>query len=238
MHPRIGVTCSYMIVRTEGGFEYPRLALDASFCDAIYAAGGEPVIIPPTDDEAYCLRVLDSLSGLILTGGHDVPPELYGAAPHPETKVLHARRVASDFAVLRFADERGLPLLAICCGIQELNVHRGGTLHQHLPDRPADPRVQHRDGDDYSRHVLRVKEGSLIASILRSDPAMVNSSHHQGLDLIGRDLVPTAWAEDGLVEVVEDPRRRFCLGVQWHPEDMLDDPAQRRLLTSIVEAAH
>ena len=120
MHPQIGVTCSYLIVRKESGYEHPRLGLDARFCDAIYSAGGEPVIIPPTENAAYLLRVLESLDGVILIGGHDVPPKRYGAAAHPETKPLLERRVVSDFAVIRYADEHELPLLAICCGIQEL----------------------------------------------------------------------------------------------------------------------
>lgn len=238
MRPRIGITCGYEIVRTESGYEYPRIGLDARFCDAIYAAAGEPVIVPPSESEDHLLRILESLDGLILTGGRDVPPERYDAAPHPATKTLHPRRAASDFAITRLADQRELPLLAICCGVQEWNVHRGGTLYQHLPDLTTQPRVSHTDGDDFSFHPVRLKSGSLVEAILEANPATVNSSHHQGLDRIGRDLVPTAWSDDGLVEAVEDPRRRFCLGVQWHPEDMPDDPAQQRLLAAIVEAGH
>ncbi|HSW44054.1 MAG TPA: gamma-glutamyl-gamma-aminobutyrate hydrolase family protein [Phycisphaerae bacterium] len=236
MRPRIGITCGYQIVQ-DGRCTFPCLSLNALFCDAVYSAGGVPVIIPPTEDAAALLAVLETLDGLILTGGHDVPPECYGAAPHSATKALHPRRAASDFRVARFADERELPLLAICCGIQEWNVHRGGTLHQHLPDLPAESRLVHSDGDDFSSHPVRLEPGSLVESILRTNPATVNSSHHQGLDRIGRDLMPTAWSQDGLVEAVEDPRRRFCLGVQWHPEYMVDDPAQQRLLAAVVEAA-
>lgn len=237
MRPRIGITCSYQITRADNGYEWPRLTLDARFCDAVYRAGGLPVIIPPAPDPADLELILEPLAGVILTGGPDVPSERYGMPPHPETKPFHPRRDASDFTVAAFADRRELPVLAICCGIQEWNVHRGGTLHPHLPDCDWQPRVVHRDSDTFAAHPVRLAEGSLVHRIVAVNPLAVNSSHHQGLDRLGENLVPTAWSEDGLVEAVEDPRRPFCLGVQWHPEDMPDDPLQQKLLAALVIAA-
>lgn len=239
MRPRIGITCSYRMVRTIGGVETPQLRLDARFFDMTRRAGGRPILLAPPVDPAELDGELCELDGIILTGGPDVPPARYGAAPHEATKEMHPRRVASDFRVAAFADANELPLLAICAGIQQWNVHRGGTLHQHVPDLPRTPKVAHRDanGEDFAFHPVRVAPDSLLRTIVETDPLPVNSSHHQGLDRLGEHLVATAWAPDGLVEAVEDPRRHFCLGVQWHPEDLPDDPLQQRLFDALVRAA-
>jgi putative glutamine amidotransferase len=215
------------------------LTLDARFCDLVCEAGGHPVVIPPVEDGDVPQAVLRELDGVIFSGGDDVPPARYGAEPHPATVLLHARRVESDFRVATFVDERRLPVLAICAGIQQWNVHRGGTLHQHLPDRLAPVAIEHRhaNGEGFTFHDVRLAPDSLVRSIMGADVIPVNSSHHQGLDRIGRGLQATAWAGDELVETVEDPQRPFCLGIQWHPEDMMDDPLQKRLFAALVHAA-
>lgn len=237
MRPRIGITCGYRPQEPINGHPTALLAVDARFCDVVFDGGGEPLLIPPAAREADLLPILSTLSGLILTGGPDIPPERYGAKPHPETKLLHPRRVAVDFAAAKFADDRELAVLAICCGIQEWNVHRGGTLHQHLPDLQCSPQIKHRDGTSFSHHPVRVDEKSLLYSIVKTASLPVNSSHHQGLDRLGGDLRATAWAADGLIEAVEDPRRPFCLGIQWHPEDMPGDPVQEKIFQAMVAAA-
>ncbi len=237
---RIGVTSGFSINRREDGTEAPRLKLDIRFCDMIRRAGGEPAVIIPTEDRDLLLRELEDLDAVVFSGADDVPPERYGAKCHPATELILPRRVASDFCVAELADERELPVLAVCAGIQQWNVHRGGTLHQHLPDRGFAPDVVHRDPQrkSFLKHRIRLAEGSLARRIAGTEWLTVNSWHHQGIDRIGRNLVPTAWSDDGLVEAVEDPRRRFCLGVQWHPEDMPDDPVQQRLFDALVEAAN
>lgn len=237
--PRIGITCSYRIDRSPLGAKTPRFLLDARFCDLVRQCGGRPIIIPASETEDELLDVLEDLDAVILSGGPDVPSEQYGAEPHPATSPMLPRRVTSDFRVLAFADECKLPLLAICGGHQELNVHRGGTLHQHLPDLRVEPVVIHRhdNNHDFTHHPVRVSEGSLLHRIVGVSPLPVNSSHHQGVAELGRGLLATARADDGLVEAIEDPSHPFCLGIQWHPEDMPDDPVQRRLFAALVAAA-
>jgi gamma-glutamyl-gamma-aminobutyrate hydrolase PuuD len=211
--------------------------VDARFADLIVAAGGLPAFIPPTENAEALAEFIDSVDAVILSGGPDIPPERYGREAHPATSCMHPRRECSDFRAIELAEGRGLPLLAICLGIQEWNVYRGGTLHQHVPDLTLQPAVAHRDGPAFAFHSVRLAAGSLIQSIVRTNPLPVNSSHHQCLDQLGASLVATAWAEDGIVEAVQDPRRRFALGIQWHPEDMPDDPIQRRIFQALVAAA-
>lgn len=238
MRPTIGITCRYQFRATyEGGIKVPEVSLDARFCDLIFAAGGLPLLIPPTDNPDDVLPILEELDAVIFSGGPDLPPARYGAQAHPATTCIEPRRECTDFHVLDFAENCELPLLAICLGIQEWNVSRGGTLHQHVPDLKLDPFVAHKDGPNFAFHPVRLARGSLIHSIVETDPLPVNSSHHQCLNRLGRDLVPIAWANDGIVEAVQDPRRRFALGIQWHPEDMPDDPLQRRIFQALVTAA-
>lgn len=238
MRPRIGITCRYQLKLThEGGLKVPEISLDARFCDLIFAAGGLPVLIPPASHPPDLLPILENLDAVIFSGGPDISPARYGQEVHPNTTCMEPRREHTDFFVLEFAEKHDLPLLAICLGIQEWNVFRGGTLHQHVPDLKLVPPVAHRDGADFAFHSVRLAPGSLIHSIVQTDPLPVNSSHHQCLNRIGSNLVPTAWAEDGIVEALQDPRRRFALGIQWHPEDMPDDPLQRKIFAALVNAA-
>jgi len=235
--PRIGITCRYQIRKTPGGAEVPEVSLDGRFGDLLLAAGGMPLLIPHAGDPEALAEFMDSLDAVIFSGGPDVPPARYGAAADPHTAPMHPRREATDFQVLAMAEQRELPLLAVCLGVQEWNVSRGGTLHQHLPDLGLLPPVAHRDGTEFAFHPVRLASGSLIHAIVGTSPLPVNSSHHQGLDRLGRGLVATAWSEDGLVEAVQDPHRPFALGLQWHPEDMPYDPLQRRIFEALVAAA-
>lgn len=237
MRPRIGITCRYQIRTTPGGVQAPDVSVDARFGDRIMEAGGLPLLIPHSQEDATLKAFMEMLDAVILTGGPDVPPERYGAAPDPQTVVMHDRRADSDFRVIRMAEQRGMPLLAICLGIQEWNVARGGTLHQHVPDLGLTPAIAHRDGTEFAFHPVRLAAGSLIHSIVRISPLPVNSSHHQALARLGEGLEPVAWADDGIVEAVQDRSRPFALGLQWHPEDLPDDPLQRRIFEALVTAA-
>lgn len=236
MRPRVGVTCRYQ-VNLRANLEVPEISLDARFADLIYAAGGLPLLIPPAQDGEGLREFVDLLDAVILSGGPDISPARYGAEPHRTTTLMHPRREFTDFHVLELAEARGLPLLAVCAGLQEWNVHRGGTLYRHLPDLKLEPHVTHRNGQAFAFHPVRLARDSLIHSIVEADPLPVNSSHHQGIDRIGRDLVPVAWSPDGLIEAVQDPSRPFALGIQWHPEDMPEDPLQRRFFKALVSAA-
>ncbi len=237
MRPRIGITCGFRISTSQGGFITPLATLDNQFVDRVFAAGGEPVLIPSLTDTDYLREFLSSLGGLLLTGGPDVRPQRYGAEPHPDTGAMHERRDTVDFTMLAAADAKDMPILAVCLGIQELNVHRGGTLHQHVPELALEPHVAHRGPApaDFVDHPIRIEPGSRLHGLLGVENHTVNSSHHQSVDRPGTGLRITARAPDGIIEAVEDPAKRFCLGVQWHPEDMNDDPLQQRLFEALVE---
>lgn len=210
--------------------------LARSYADAVQRAGGIAVMLPPdaalADDPD---RVLDVLDGLILAGGRDVDPATYGAEPHPDTDEPRGERDAFEIALARRAMERDLPLLGICRGMQVMNVARGGTLVQHLPEHVG--HEQHRrtlgtfDGND---HPVHLAEGSLAAQATGELSHGTLSHHHQGIDRIGDGLQVSGWADDDeLPEALEDPELRFALGVQWHPEA---DP-DSNVVAALVEAA-
>jgi putative glutamine amidotransferase len=177
--------------------------------------------------------VLPRLDGLLLAGGPDVEPARYGQVPGPHTQPPSTERDEAELRLLAGAVDGGLPVLAICRGMQLLNVARGGTLVQHLPDVLGSAVHAPLPGA-YSAHPVRVAGGSRLAAVLRrTDVGAVPTYHHQGLAELGAGLVATAWAPDGTIEAVEDPSVPFCLGVQWHPEAGAD-PA---LFLALVDAA-
>ena len=196
---------------------------------ALRAAGVEPVGQMPGGHGS-----LPGVSGLLLTGGGDVVPAYYGQEPQPELGDTDAERDAFELGLLTMADAMGTPTLAICRGMQILNVHRGGTLVQHLAESG-----RHRRADTpkpEAVHRVRVEAGSKLSGILGVEEAQVNSRHHQAVEQLGVGLVVTARStEDGVVEAVEDPARRFLVGVQWHPEDQAPvDAVQRRIFESFA----
>ncbi len=195
--PRIGIT-----MRIE--LETERFYLARYYSEAVEAAGGLPVHIPLIPRADFIRGVVEGLDGILLPGSDsDVDPLRYGREPHPQLGGVHPIKDETDFLVLAEVEARAIPLFAICFGVQILNVFRGGTLVQ-------DIRHSHR---------VRLLEDSILGQLVGSDRAPVNSHHHQAIETLGRELVATAWASDGLVEAAEDPRGdRFVLGVQWHPE--------------------
>jgi putative glutamine amidotransferase len=205
--------------------------LDRNYVSAVERAGGIPVIMPVFRTSAGAKAYLERLDGAVFTGGPDLDPKRWGEPKHPKAELLHPDREASDFAALRAALALDLPVLAICCGAQELNVALGGSLHQHVYDLPGVK--AHSDG---VRHEVAV-EASKTLDILGTRRPSVNSWHHQACHRIGRGLKVTAESPDGLVEGVESERHRWVVGVQWHPERMGDDARQRRLFSAFVDAA-
>jgi gamma-glutamyl-gamma-aminobutyrate hydrolase PuuD len=224
----IGIT-SYAQDARWGVWHLPAVLIPLAYVDAVERAGGRAVVIPPTDVGVE--ETLSALDGVIFSGGADVDPSAYGAEPHPETDVPQARRDAGEIALLRAALERDMPVLAICRGFQLLNVLRGGDLVQHLPEH-----VGHEDHrqvpGEFAVHPVEIREGTRLAAIVGGS-SDVTSHHHQSVGRIGEGLVETAWAADGTLEALEDPSRRFVVGVQWHPEADQDDP----LFEAIVEEA-
>jgi len=210
--PLIGIT-TYREQARWGFWDVPAVLLPANYADAVAEAGGEPVLLPTGAVSAETVARLD---GLVLAGGADVDPARYDEVPDPHTTATRPERDASEIALLQAALDRDLPVLAICRGMQLLNVLLGGTLIQHVPDVPgAQP---HQLGLGlYAEREVRVDPGSAVGAVL--GPAVtVDCHHHQALDRLAPGVTAAAWAEDGLVEAIEVAGHRFCLGVQWHPE--------------------
>jgi putative glutamine amidotransferase len=212
--PRIGIT-----MRIE--LETDRFYLSRYYSEAVEAAGGAPLHISLIPDREYIAAVTDDLDGILLPGSDsDVDPQRYGREPHQALGHVHSIKDETDLLVLEDVERRRLPLFAICFGMQVLNVSRGGTLIQDIASQ-VQGAIKHEQGAPRDRpsHRIRLLEESRLASLAERDGAVVNSHHHQAIETVGRDLVASAWAADGLVEALEDPRSdRFVLAVQWHPE--------------------
>jgi putative glutamine amidotransferase len=225
--PVIGIT-AYRETASWGVWQQPAVLVPAGYVDKVEAAGGTPLVLPPSS--TFDEHLLDLLDGVVLAGGADLNPDLYDQAPHPETSGWRDDRDAAEFALIDAALERDLPTLGICRGLQVMTVHAGGQLDQHLPDSVG--HEQHRpEPGVYGEHGVRLGEGSRVRSIL-GDGATVKSYHHQGVADAG-NLAVTGWADDDTIEAVEVPGRRFAIGVLWHPEAG-DDP---RLFEALVQAA-
>ena len=227
--PIIGIT-SYAQPAKWGAWDLPAALVPLDYVDAVDRAGGRPLLVPPTEDGIA--ETLDVLDGIIFSGGADIGPAHYGADAHPETDEPQTRRDRAELELLQAALERDIPTLAICRGFQIMNVARGGGLVQHLPETLGHPGHRETRGV-FSEHSVEVKEGTRLAGVLGERQPAVKSSHHQGIDRIGEGLVETAWAEDGTLEGLEDPSRRFALGVLWHPEAGED----QRLFEALVDEA-
>ena len=233
--PAIGI-CTPLERARWGAWDLDAFLLARNYVDAVHRAGGmalllapDPVLIEDPDE------ILDRIDGLMLAGGADIDPALYGAEAHPLTLGSVSERDAFEIALVRRAIERDMPLLGICRGMQVMNVARGGSLHQHLPEVVG--HEEHRrvlgsfDGAD---HDVRLAPGSLAARAAGEEHHSTKSHHHQAVDRVGDGLAVTGWAAmDELTEALEVPGSRFALGVQWHPE--ADE--RSRLIAALVGEA-
>lgn len=228
----VGLTTYLERVRT-GIWDIPAGYLPADYIEGVVLAGGGAVLLPPQPVDAGTVgSVLDGLHALVITGGYDLDPASYGQQPHPATDAPRTDRDAWEFALLRGALERGLPVLGICRGTQVLNVARGGTLHQNLPDVLG--HCGHRAGDGvFTRLPVRTVAGTRLAALVGAS-VDVPCYHHQAIDRVGSGLVVAATDGDGVVEALELPGDAFALAVQWHPEQSLED---LRLFAALVDAA-
>jgi putative glutamine amidotransferase len=227
--PVIGLT-SYEEQARWGVWDLPTVLLPSAYVQAVVAGGGLPLLLPPVPD--IIEAALPRLDGLILAGGPDIEPSRYGADPLESTGVPRVDRDQAELSLIRSALAAGLPVLGICRGLQLLNVARGGTLHQHLPDvlgtsdHAPTPAV-------YGHHPIEITPGSLLAESWGRTEAEVSSYHHQGIDQLGAGLTVSAVAPDGTIEAIEDQSMPFCLAVQWHPE--VDDDLA--LFSALARAA-
>jgi putative glutamine amidotransferase len=241
--PLIGVSTSEVRIAEQvqpiryGEPPHREMALGLKYLQAIESAGGLPVVVPPLEPTAV-EPLLERLSGICLSGGPDLDPETYHSRPHPQLGPTEPDLDRFELALARDADARGLPILAICRGAQALNVARGGSLHQHLPDDVGGP-LHHRQSEpgDQATHRVEVAPASRLARVLGTTALDVNSFHHQGIRELGHGLHAVAWADDGVIEGIEASDRPFVLGVQWHAEGIVQRPEQVRLFEHFVEAA-
>jgi putative glutamine amidotransferase len=233
--PLIGVSTSVTI-----GENPERAYVNSAYLHAVQQAGGVPVLLPPQLSAVSLQRLVAELDGLLLTGGGDVDSALFDEAPHPTVYGVAPTRDRLETSGLHLALQRGLPILAVCRGMQVLNVALGGSLHQ---DVGSDPGTQlphsQKEPREQPSHKVTIAPGSRLAETLGADELEVNSMHHQAIKRLGRGLTAVAWAPDQIVEGAElgDPAR-FVLGVQWHPEELVghSEPA-RRLFAALVAAA-
>jgi gamma-glutamyl-gamma-aminobutyrate hydrolase PuuD len=233
--PLIGVS-TYVADAAWGSWHRPAAVLPESYYELVGAAGGRPLLLPPlknapTGPGFGAAEVIAALDGLVLTGGGDVDPVSYGETPRPDVGGVDPVRDGSEQALLAAALAADMPVLAICRGLQILNIARGGTLHQHLPD------VVGHDGHRHAPSVfgevkVTTTPDSATAAIFGSSVTVL-CSHHQSIDRLGTGLIPTAFAEDGVIEAVELPGPPLVLGVQWHPEEGGDQGP----FAALVEAA-
>ena len=242
----------------------PRIAVTAdvgktpeAYVRAVRKAGGEPLVLQPLESGPPPANRLADADGLLLAGGRDLDPALWDEPKHPKTLLVDPRRQEADLALLKEADARRLPVFAVCLGIQELAVHRGGTLIQHIPD---EPNAAKHDGTTQRpvTHIVTIEADSLLARIVGPEPASTagppaarsrkadeaggpletNSRHHQAVREPGRGMRIVARSEDGLIEAIEsEDRHRFVLGVQWHAEDLVAEPRHLALFVALCRAA-
>lgn len=211
--------------------------------EAVRRAGGEPWVLDPSANRPE--EVIRSAGGLLLAGGDDVSPEIYGAAPHPTYHAAEQGRDAYEIELITHALDADLPLFAICRGVQVLNVARGGTLVQDIPTEVSGA-LEHKldvppNQPSTLAHEIWLEKDSLLARLVAdtggdTESVQVNSRHHQAVKTFGKGLIGVATAPDGVIEGVEDPTRRFCLGVQWHPENFYRTGEFRSLFEGFVKA--
>ena len=239
MKPRIGLAMDLedgtgpRACNEKGAF----FLLKTDYVERIVEAGGTPLLLAASDDASVLDGYLDVIDGLLMTGsGIDIPAEMYGHERHPEVKRVYPSKSAFEVALVKRASERALPYLAICNGMQAMNVAHGGTLWQDLPSEKG---VQHSDPTPTKPcHGVRIEAGTRLHALVGTVRADVNSSHHQAVRDVGGGLVVAALSEaDGIVEAIEDPSRPFAIGVQWHPELIPEHAGSRALFEGLVRAA-
>jgi gamma-glutamyl-gamma-aminobutyrate hydrolase PuuD len=225
MRPIIGIT-SYAETARWGAWECPSALIPLSYVRAVENAGGRPLLVPPSQEGVE--ETLDAVDGLIFSGGADLDPASYGADAHPATNGVRPERDSAEIRLLEAALTRDMPVLAVCRGSQILNVARGGDLVQHLPDVLGHDQHKETPGV-FSEHDVEVAAGTRLNQLV-GGRAPVKSHHHQGFGRLGEGLEESARAGDGTVEAIEDPSRRFALGVLWHPEEGEDAALFRALV--------
>lgn len=231
--PIIGITldCSDSDPNYESPFAYAK---------AIESAGGLPLLIPYQSDLSLIPQYVDQFDGILFTGGNDLDPALYDQSWHPKAEHIDPARQKFELALLAEVERRRMPTLGVCMGSQLMNVYRGGSMHQFLPDAPRKSPIEHRKIDGKpSRHEIAIDSASQLGKCIGTSQLSVNSYHKQSADRIGRGLRVVATAPDGVIEGFEDPTFPLFAAVQWHPERLIDVPehlAPFKLLVDVSRA--
>jgi len=240
MRPLIGITCSRRIV--EGWApDSPGDTIDYTFEEyskAIRYCGGAPVLIPVAQNRKTLQAILDRIAGLLLSGGPDIHPKSYHEQPLPELGEVDEDLDRMELEIAKVAFQRNLPILAICRGVQVLNVSRGGTLYQDIPTQVQDS-INHLQNVDKTihTHTVRIEGKTFLHRILKTREIWVNGKHHQAIKNLAPDFVISARARDGIIEAIENPSKPFVLGVQWHPEGTWEkDLYSKKLFRAFVRA--
>lgn len=232
MRPLIGVNCDIVLHQSR-----LKIELWQNYAQAIELAGGMPILLPPTTDEELVQAQVNLVSGLVLVGGYDYDPRLYGLEPHPMIMPLNSTRAAYDVKLAGAALQRSLPVLGICAGLQLVNIVRGGTLHRDLPEIPGISK-EHAGHLLDDAHDVIIEKGSRLAAAVGQSQLPVNSTHHQAVARLGRGLRVTARSADSVIEAIESTQPdEFLLCVQWHPERLIDRPQHLALFKTLVQAS-
>ena len=235
MKSRIGVSMNYHL--SEDGIE--RAYLDEPYFAFVEEFGAIPIPICPTDNIVQLDALLGPLDGVIFTGGLDLDSALWNEDLHKRTELVHPRRQRFDLMLYQQVQKQKLPILAMCLGMQMINVAHGGSLHQYLPDLDYDYEIEvdHGGDDGLTEHRINVDLNSRLFEMVRSEKFNVNSGHHQGINRLGDGLVACAISEDGIVEAFEQPDHPFLIAVQWHPERDLANPVNAVLMEHLLKAS-
>jgi len=229
--PSIGVGCD----NQTGKREYSKS--DADYYEAVWQAGGMPLLVPTIDDDAYCRDVVRRIDGLLLPGGDDVHPHLFGQDVHPKANLVATRRQEADLKLIRAALDADLPLLGICYCAQVINVVLGGDMIQDIEDETETQLPHRRAWPETAFHDIIIEPGTILADIIGAGEIEVNSAHHQANLNVAAPLIVSARAPDGIIECVESTQHGFVLGVQWHPERLADRPEHLALFKRLVHEA-
>jgi putative glutamine amidotransferase len=229
--PIIGLTM-------DAGERPDRYDLSSYYASAVEKAGGMPFPIPFRTDPALIPQIVDLMSGIVFIGGNDLDPALYNQTLHPQAQPLNKARQDFELALMAEVERRRMPALGTCLGHQMMNVYRGGSLYQFLPELPRDNPIEHRKLDrDQPRHPIQLNRDSVLGRVIGKTEFLGNTSHKQAINRLGRGLRVIATAPDGVIEAFEDPSMPLFIGVQWHPERLHEEPEHLAIFKLLVDKA-